>query len=798
MSETPLNPTLDRIVLPVRKGHSPGRKPPVRIFLGTEAAQQRAERVFVWSIEQVRDPGREVEITLMRDLPGFSRRGWTTGFTNYRFAIPDLAGGVGRAIYNDVDQIYLSDPGELFDRDLGGHGYLAVSPTDTSVMLLDCARMRGVWNLATARRHLKRTLLERARRAGDLYGALPAEWNARDAEFRPGASKVLHYTTLHQQPWRPFPAHFVYYENPQARRWFDLEAAADEAGFQVFTPEHPSGRFRAMLAARPGVGESGAALAAPPTEFDAPLTQLVERAGAATLLEVVPGQKEEFQDVATRFHARELRRVGLASVRAGQTDTRADGVVCLGGLDQLPAEDAPWVIDLLFQRAGRFIFAAIDCAPRPRRPGAPALKPDAAAPWWVRLFDQAARRRPELHWEIGFRNHPEFPGRALSFRMGGAFLGDAPPSVWVLSDGKPGHTTQSIGLAEELGWPFETKPLSLGRAAELPNPLLGASVIGVQRQSRALLMPPWPDLLLACGRRLAPVARWVRRQSRGRTRIVQIGRKGSDPAARFDLSVVPSYARSLAHPDRIEIVAPPSRVQRDRLEGGAARWKEVVESAPSPRIGVLVGGDSRRHRFTPELAVSFGRDVMDLARSVGGSIFATTSRRTPTAAADRLSETLRDASLVYVWRDGAEQNPYLGLLALADALIVTGDSASMLAEACATEKPVLIYPLPRRDASFSVRWVDAFCEAVVRRALARPRNRRGTTRPQKRLERWCALLLDRGVVRPPPDLERLHRALVERGSARVFSSADALPEGSSPCDETARVAERVRQLLGSS
>ena len=94
-------------------------KPPVRIFVGTEPAQYRAERVFLWSVEQARDPSRVYEIYLMADLVGFDRRRWLTGFTNYRFAIPHFADGHGRAIYNDVDQIYLCDPAELFDMDMG-------------------------------------------------------------------------------------------------------------------------------------------------------------------------------------------------------------------------------------------------------------------------------------------------------------------------------------------------------------------------------------------------------------------------------------------------------------------------------------------------------------------------------------------------------------------------------------------------------------------------------------------------------------------------------------------------------
>jgi hypothetical protein len=77
-------------------GVTPSAKPPVRIFLGTEPAQARAERVFVWSIRRVRDPARSYEIHLMKDLEGFDREGWKTGFTSYRYAIPALAGQRGR------------------------------------------------------------------------------------------------------------------------------------------------------------------------------------------------------------------------------------------------------------------------------------------------------------------------------------------------------------------------------------------------------------------------------------------------------------------------------------------------------------------------------------------------------------------------------------------------------------------------------------------------------------------------------------------------------------------------------
>ena len=155
-------------------------KPPVRIFIGTEPAQFRAERTLLWSIIKHRDPRRIYEIHLMKDLVGFDRRSWKTGFTYYRYAIPALVGGAGRAIYNDVDQIYLSDPAELFDMDMLGKGQLGINERETSVMLLDCEKMIPIWQLADAQRGKTHKHFRAAAHSADLWGLMPAEWNARD------------------------------------------------------------------------------------------------------------------------------------------------------------------------------------------------------------------------------------------------------------------------------------------------------------------------------------------------------------------------------------------------------------------------------------------------------------------------------------------------------------------------------------------------------------------------------------------------------------------------------------------
>jgi mitochondrial fission protein ELM1 len=140
----------------------------------------------------------------------------------------------------------------------------------------------------------------------------------------------------------------------------------------------------------------------------------------------------------------------------------------------------------------------------------------------------------------------------------------------------------------------------------------------------------------------------------------------------------------------------------------------------------------------------------------------------------------------------------MGYLAIADALVVTGESASMVAEACATGKPVYIYQLaerlrgPKAWARRAERWL---ADAVTARAYAQPVNRRGIERPQRGLELLCAKLLARGFVRTSGHSRRLHEQLVERGLARIFDGKLAsMPPGR--LSEVQVVADRVRELIG--
>ncbi|MFQ5664824.1 MAG: ELM1/GtrOC1 family putative glycosyltransferase [Candidatus Binatia bacterium] len=793
----------ERVVLDVRSGVPPCSKPPVRIFLGTEPAHWRAERVFIWSIEQVRDPSRVYEIYLMKELAGFGwrRHLWLTGFTNYRFAIPHFAGRSGRAIYNDVDQVYLRDPAELFDTDMGGHGFLAIDAKDSSVMLIDCARMAEIWTLDAAQRGRKNSLLAKALAVPGLHGALAPEWNARDREYVRGRSRLLHYTVLHTQPWRPFPRRFVYQSNPIDDVWFDLERAADASGYQVFTAARPSAGYTALLArlrAARGRGDGPRATVRPAAAApEARLRELITMTGARTILEYRWSGDDGAMGVAEMDLAADGEHIvtrydpAVPSMATPPTE-QFDGVACTGGLELLPDEDVPWVVEELFRYAGRFVYASVsagagagilhDGTRSRRRPREPE--------WWFARFEAAAARHPHVHWRLVASWRTAMGRSETRVRSGGCWLGSA-PRVWVLTDHKPGHTIQSVGLAQALGWPYETKALRFNALNLLSNGLLGAKRISLDRRRSAGLAPPWPDVVIATGRRTAPVARWIGKQSQGGTRLVQLGRKGGDVVGRFDVVITCGHFRFPRHPRRIETVVPLNPVTPARLAKAAARWPNLLDNRPRPRIVLVVGGTSLRHRLDRKTARRMAEEVRAVAQAAGGSVFAVTSRRTGAEATEALKAGLGGSASVHQWQPGRRANPYLGYLALADVLVVTGDSESMLAEAAATGKPMYIYPLPEQLLGPWLR----LREWVVARATARPLNRRGTVRPQQGLEYLCAWFIAHGLVRPPRDLNALHHRMVERGIARFFG--EPLQTGPRPAlREVDAVAAKVRALLG--
>ncbi len=261
--------------------------------------------------------------------------------------------------------------------------------------------------------------------------------------------------------------------------------------------------------------------------------------------------------------------------------------------------------------------------------------------------------------------------------------------IWALIDDRAGNKSQCLGVAEALGLAFQTRALEYAAAAALPNIALGATFKGLSESARLALAPPWPDMVISAGRRTAPVARNIKKLNGGKTFLAQIMYPGDLGVGDFGLIAAPSHDPLRERPNLMTITGAPHQATAAALEKAAGEWRAAFKDLPRPWTALMVGGSTKRRVFTKEMARELGRIANMRAKMLEGSLLVSTSRRSEDAAEALFAEITRP-SHIYKWGDEGG-NPYLGYLALADAVIVTGDSVSMCSEACATTGPVYIF-----------------------------------------------------------------------------------------------------------
>ena len=271
--------------------------------------------------------------------------------------------------------------------------------------------------------------------------------------------------------------------------------------------------------------------------------------------------------------------------------------------------------------------------------------------------------------------------------------------VWALTSGEAGVVSQAVGLAESVGWPFILKTVHLRAPwSWLPGHLCPLALFGLRER----LSPDWPDLLITCGRRSVAVSIAIRKASRGRTFTVHI-QNPRVPTRLFDI-VAPPRHDGLRGENVLSTRGALHRITAAKLRAAATVWRDRLGC---PKVAVLLGGNSRAHRFTPSRVEA----LVDGLGRIDGSIVVTPSRRTTTNVVAVLKRRLPRA---WIW-DGTGENPYLGMLALAEHIVVTEDSASMVSEAVSTGKPVYVAAMDGGSARF-----DAFHGLLRIEGVTRP------------------------------------------------------------------------------
>ena len=362
--------------------------------------------------------------------------------------------------------------------------------------------------------------------------------------------------------------------------------------------------------------------------------------------------------------------------------------------------------------------------------------------------------------------------------------GFQPPRTWLLMGHRAGDNSQVRALAEALGWPFDTRHFVYRPTELLTNLTVPLTLAGIVRRKSSPLEPPWPELIISAGRRNEPVCRWIQIQAAKlgqRVRLVHCGR----PWARilnFDLVVTTPQYRLPQRDNVLHNATPLHRVTEGRLEAEGARWRERLAHLPRPYISVIIGGNSGPFSYDKRAAGRLGRQASAMAKALGGSLLITTSARTAAETLPVLEAALEVPNFFFKWRKDAEDNPYFAFLDLAERHIVTGDSMSMLTEACATRKRVYIFDLGEGHLAMRPN-----APPVRRPLIPEADNIRGF---------WYRQIMKYGPQRLSRDIRLIHQRLVAEGRCAWLDGEDFVDwQTPPPLEAVPRAVARVRALF---
>ncbi|MBI3317934.1 MAG: mitochondrial fission ELM1 family protein [Candidatus Omnitrophica bacterium] len=302
----------------------------------------------------------------------------------------------------------------------------------------------------------------------------------------------------------------------------------------------------------------------------------------------------------------------------------------------------------------------------------------------------------------------------------------------LMSDGKTGHLNQSRALVEKMeeAWKrrcgedrrlkgihrplFKTEVVEVKYRHPLARWVLGfvAAVSGggapgadrwlrlcLSRDSYDSFRSAYADYSISCGAGAAPVnLLWGRALG---CRTVHLNRSVWPSWKRFDLAVVPEHD----HPPRVR---PPNLwviqgalVSRHRAEiGREGDWRRKLNLKSSRQIGLLIGGPAKGVELKTEQMEEMLGGLLRAVEALDGELLITTSRRTPplleSLLLDRLLRHPRCRLLTLANRNeagglGSVAEAVPCILGLSEALVVSGDSISMVSEALESMKPVVAF-----------------------------------------------------------------------------------------------------------
>jgi mitochondrial fission protein ELM1 len=280
----------------------------------------------------------------------------------------------------------------------------------------------------------------------------------------------------------------------------------------------------------------------------------------------------------------------------------------------------------------------------------------------------------------------------------------------LLSDRKPGHYNQSLGVIERLPeceyhWidvKFRSKQrdnllrvlMRLFGGFRLPRWLIKACLhMALQRDTLEEIYAVAPDFILSTGSSVAAPNLLIGQFLDAKT--VTCRRPSPVGIQHFNLAILPRMYWSRRNRANVcKTIGVPNRVRPEKIETQRKELQTDLDLSDQRRIGILIGGEDRYDTITETTADRLIEVLQGFATKWDSQLLLTTSRRTPLSVENLISKRLSNAQhcpiLVLAHGENSLTDPVGTIFALSDVIIVTEDSFSMVCEAASSGKRVII------------------------------------------------------------------------------------------------------------
>jgi hypothetical protein len=284
------------------------------------------------------------------------------------------------------------------------------------------------------------------------------------------------------------------------------------------------------------------------------------------------------------------------------------------------------------------------------------------------------------------------------------------PKALLLTEGYHGMISQVEGLAKALNADFQHRIVKLKWLWNYIPPKLSPVSRLILKNEQYITENEKFDLVISCGRKSVIPSIFIKKKNK---KIFTIHTQ--DPKVRFnnfDLIVAPEHDKLKGE----NIITSKGAIHYiTRLEIEKARSYLLDKIQNEKIVSLILGGPNKYYNFSNEELNNIFREIKSSFISLGYKAIIIPSMRTPKRIIDlAINEFLTDGFVV----NSVDKQAYLSSLAIANNIVVTCDSTSMISEAATSGKPIFVAHMqPKRNNYRFKRFYKLFRELGVIRNL---------------------------------------------------------------------------------